>query len=356
MAILVNQSGLPAECVAVLDQDARQFALVVLVATFEARPGQPLRLAKVPSPVRSVDEYYGDVETSSLAFDSDLAMEKPRVDILVKGRAFAPSARKVERVRVSVRVGGWRKELQVTGNRLWKQGLLGPVPSAPEPFETMPVVYERAYGGKDNRNPVGLSARAAATVNPALGTALPNIEYPSQQMTSARSVADPAGFGPLARNWQPRLGFAGTYDAAWLAEQWPLLPQDFDPRFFQAAPLDQQLDAVHGGEPVEVENMTPEGLWRFTLPRLDVPIRLAYPQWGESTSLRVDTVFLEPDDCRVRLTARAKIPIPRGRPPLRAIVLGHVTTGWWRAFVYDKVYMDWARQDGRIAHETVFQS
>jgi hypothetical protein len=46
----------------------------------------------------------------------------------------------------------------------------------------------------------------------------------------------PAGFGPIACHWQPRVGFAGTYGDAWVANRLPLLPDDFDDRFFQSAP------------------------------------------------------------------------------------------------------------------------
>ncbi|MCA1686515.1 MAG: DUF2169 domain-containing protein, partial [Planctomycetia bacterium] len=334
MPALVNQTTLPAETLALLDQHASQFLLIVVCATFGAPPGGPVRLAEEQLPLWEVDEYRGEPGASGVVHEGDFVLEKPHVDVTLNGRAFAPNGRKVERLRVGLRVGPLKKELQVTGNRFWRQGLLGGTPTSPEPFETMPIVYERAYGGIDlrstdpskqvsePRNPIGVGFRGAPPRNPEIGTELPNIEYPSQLMTSPKSHPEPAGFGAVSKNCRPRIGFAGTYDAGWLAEQWPLLPADFDPRFFQSAPPDQQSDEIRGGEPVEVTNMTPEGSWEFVLPTLDIPVRLAFGDREETAKLRLDTVELEPDEYRFKLTARVKVPIVRNRSPLRVVVLG----------------------------------
>ena len=63
--------------------------------------------------------------------------------------------------------------------------------------------------------------------------------------------------GPLGRHWQARVGFAGRYDDAWLAERFPFLPTDFDERYFQSAPADQWTDHLRGGE-VLLLNLTGE--------------------------------------------------------------------------------------------------
>ena len=38
---------------------------------------------------------------------------------------------------------------------------------------------------------------------------------------------------------KPRVNYVGTYDGTWLAERFPLLPVDFDPRHNQVAPATQ---------------------------------------------------------------------------------------------------------------------
>ena len=51
----------------------------------------------------------------------------------------------------------------------------------------------------------------------------------------------PVAFGPLGRGWPLRARFGGTYDDKWLKDDFPFLPKDFDERYYQAAPEDQQI-------------------------------------------------------------------------------------------------------------------
>jgi hypothetical protein len=39
----------------------------------------------------------------------------------------------------------------------------------------------------------------------------------------------------VAASWQPRLGYAGTYEATWKKKRAPYLPEDVSPKYFQAA-------------------------------------------------------------------------------------------------------------------------
>src|SRR6185312_7848826 len=118
--------------------------------------------------------------------------------------------------------------------------------SDPEPFDTIPLIYERAFGGWDRRsedanehrcemrNPAGVGFRDRS-----LGgdddLVLPNLEHPDHPFRSYGDAPPPAGFGFIAPNWQPRLALAGTFDVAWDRTRKPLLPKDFDRRFFNAA-------------------------------------------------------------------------------------------------------------------------
>src|SRR5205085_2130345 len=124
---------------------------------------------------------------------------------------------------------------------------------------------------------------------------------------------------------------------------WPLLPKDFNPLHNQAAPPDQRSAEVVGGEEVTLVNLTPDGVWTFRLPRLDVPVRLIDAVGRGATaaevSPRLDTVILEPDARRVLMSARLAIPVDRHRPPLREVVLGHVTGGWLRSRLTGKKFL-----------------
>ncbi len=179
----------------------------------------------------------------------------------------------------------------------------------------MPLIYERAFGGSDalqgvndNRNPIGKGFFAKRS-NLA-GIAAPNIEYPANSGSSSGNVPRPAGYGPIARNWSPRLELAGTYDDAWFEQRKPLVPVDFNDRFFQCAPEDQQTQKyLTGGEEVELINLTPVGRWRFQLPR--VAIGCATSFLGRSREFHrpnLHTVVIEPDVRRVIMVWHTSLP------------------------------------------------
>jgi hypothetical protein len=346
---LENRTPFEATTFVFPDADGQEVLLVVMAATFAAIDSVDLQLSDTPSPIRSSDQYRGDPASSSTAFEADLALMKPFVDVLVNGHAYAPRGVETSQVQVRVAVGDIDKTLMVTGDRNPSGSTLT--------FRTMPLIFERAFGGTDakgrveRRNPVGVGFNGALSADPSIQTVAPNIEYPKP---AERTL--PGGFGPVGRGWQPRIDFAGTYDEAWLDNQWPLLPTDFDPRHYQAAPIDQQSRTIRGGETVHVVNMTPSGLWRFKLPTLDVAVWLLYEGQQQVAKLSMDTVLLEPDNYRVTLTSRLSVRTVRNSMPLREVVLGHVTRGWLRARAARKVYIDYSGADGTERGRALFKS
>jgi hypothetical protein len=211
---------------------------------------------------------------------------------------------------VSLRVGSISKRVRVFGDRVWR---LGMSMSRPEPFDTMPLVWERAYGGVDEsrekvraepRNPVGQGFHPPDDEEETEFW-LPNLEDPSQLISSRRHSPEPACFAPIAPHWEPRASHAGTYDERWQQERAPYLPDDFDPRFFQIAPSDQ-IAAGHleGGETVEVQGATPGGVLRFRLPMVDLGITYVVDGVEQPRPAVLDTVILEPDQERVQLVWR----------------------------------------------------
>jgi hypothetical protein len=141
-------------------------------------------------------------------------------------------------------------------------------------------------------------------------------------------------YGPLGRGWSSRSRFAGTYDDEWLDKHFPFLPPDFDTRYFQAAPLDQQLplEAFTGG-PVEVAlaNLTPEGLTRFTIPHLVAPVHV-FPKRGEREdyTATLDTIVIEPELQRFNLTWRVSRPLKNSMHEIAQVLVGKKGQDWWQ--------------------------
>jgi hypothetical protein len=141
------------------------------------------------------------------------------------------------------------------------------------------------------------------------GIPLPNIEDPAKLIASPGDRPAPMGFGAVAPHWTPRPKYAGTYDETWQKSRAPYLPKDFDPRFLQVAPEDQQVHGyLRGGEPVEIAGATPSGVLRFALPARRVDVVFHLDSGVERRSANLDTVILRPDESRLVLVWRAALP------------------------------------------------
>jgi hypothetical protein len=303
----------------VRDKNGAEVWIIAIKATFDIKENGTLAIAKEQVPVCLMPEFLGDPAKSSLKYDSDVYHRKTTTDVLVLGQAHAPKGKPTTAVDVNLKVTNINKTLRVTGNRTWKTMGLAKM-SEPETFITMPISYERAYGGKDDsdpdenkhswdvRNPVGVSfAKSAAFLN---DKPAPNVEYPNAMVNMLARSGTPAGFGPLACHWQPRVKWAGTYDQKWQKERQPLYPEDFDDRFFQCAPADQQTtEMLNGGEKVELTNLTPSGYLQFTLPRLYFGLQTIFMNGDvERHRPSLHTVIVEPDVPRLMMVWHSHLP------------------------------------------------
>ena len=311
-----NRTPFAAERGWVRDRNGAEVWLVAVKCTFDIAPDGTLAVSKEQPPVLRVPEYYGEPGQSSLKYEQDMVLSKTTTDILVLGHACAPGGKPVTTMEVGFRVGPVQKILRVTGDRTW--GLMGP--SSPQPFVKMPLVYERAFGGVDKRskdpdrdwdwrNPVGTSF---AVERPHLdGVALPNVEYPNERLNAWKDRPRPAGFGPIGVHWQPRVPLAGTYDDKWMKTRQPLVPEDFDERFFQCAPEDQQAPSfLRGGEPVVLRHLTEGGDLRFHLPKMILGFDTRFYDGSREVheEHRLHTVIIESDIPRVLLVWHSALP------------------------------------------------
>jgi hypothetical protein len=309
-----NRTPFAADIAWTRDKNGAEVWIVAVRATFLVRPDGTTEVAEEQPPVTLAPQFRGDPAASSLLYDSDVYHTKPMTEVLLHGHAYSPGRAPTTQVDVTMQVGPIKKTLRVTGDRVWQGGALSSRVSAPVLFEKMPLTYERAYGGRDEsdpkkptwetRNPVGVSFRSLD------GTPLPNVEDPKHLIGPWSRQTQPAGFGPIAAHWQPRAKYCGTYDDKWLKERQPLLPEDFDERFYLCAPRDQQAPGYFkGGEPVELVNLTPGGLLRFKLPREAFGFATRFST-GEVMWHRANlhTVILEPDVPRVSMVYHTHLP------------------------------------------------
>lgn len=320
---LVNHTSLAAKYTTTHNKAGSECLVIVVKATYRLPlAGEPAELLPQQVPIVLADTSTGKPGFTAPEYECEFTLDKPKVDVLLLGTAYAPKGKAVKEVGVGLRVGTLSKAFKVTGKRQWKVHMLGAIASASaiEPFVQQAISYDIAFGGIET-GPENESDRAAYLPNPvgvgyyphsrfADGKPMPQTEELNRPIDSPAGNYPPMAFGPLGRNWQPRSSFAGTYDKKWQDDVYPFLPQDFDHRYFNAAPIDQQLPELAGGETVVLVNLThpaltPSGRLEFTLPDLAMPVAIT-PKKGsvEKAMARPDTLLIEPDKQRFSVVWR----------------------------------------------------
>jgi hypothetical protein len=186
------------------------FAFALVKLTYEIKGAT----AVLSQPEPLLFDFWSD-ETLEPRFPpgSDYWLLKRSTDVVIRGSAFAPGGRPTPSMFVSAQIGRTAKRIAVFGKRLveWDRGR--PRLGRPEPFAEMPLLYQNAYGGLDNRVPIpadleedymravslgmqfdhpGLYPRNPVgkgylvLPDPVDGVELPNLEDPADLLTAER--------------------------------------------------------------------------------------------------------------------------------------------------------------------------
>lgn len=349
---LLNASAMQAGFTMGMRPDGRELLVVAIKGTFTIPPPrQTVSLAEAQKPLVEADSFSGEPGHSAPVYETDYAPIKPRCDVLLNGSAYAPAGQPVSRVEVTLRVSSLYKSFAVTGERVWEAGNLAVSPGYPGVFTQMPISYDCAFGGLDNfhenerkhsalaSNPVGRGFHQQLARELVDGSPMPNTEELKRPVTMPNGNYAPMSFGPVGRGWMPRQRYAGTYDDEWQENGFPFLPSDFNEAYYQAAPEDQQIPYLQGGERVFLENLTPEGQTSFDLPQIEMPVVFFYKNGEQNRQQAViDTLVLEPDEGVFTLTWRAMVPLRKNIFELTQVLVGRKTRAWWRARELGKIY------------------
>ena len=267
MMHVIARGGLLANLVPGLDHQDHPLLTLVAKGTWAFGDGrlrpvaEDQRLPFQPGPLHA-----GEPASTSLCWAGDGAPQIPGTDVVVLGEAL--SLRPVPQVLASIQVGSVQQSLLLHGTRRWEQGLFGWKQTPAQAALRFPLGWEHAVGGVDKkrracpRNPIG---RGWAV--PIAHGELPSIDDPRAPYAAPGDRPEPINTGFVAPAWQPRLGFAGTYDDAWSTQRAPLLPVNFDPRFHRVAAGPLALQApLPPGAPVQLSGFTAFGRESFALP------------------------------------------------------------------------------------------
>jgi hypothetical protein len=222
---------------------------VLAKRTYEMAPDRACRPSADQPPL--LDDLVTDGEV--LVHDTECLAFKDNVDVVVKGRAWAPRGQTATQLDAGVDIGGQKVRLRVSGDR--QVVLRGDSIhfSPPQPFESIELGYKNAYGGVDQAARPVLDAQTVDLFKPLFqqdissgsfaayrrntvgkgfviafspridGLPLPNIEDPDDLLTPGRLVCGhpykwhqqplPAGVDWFSYRWFPRVAHTGMFNA-----------------------------------------------------------------------------------------------------------------------------------------------
>ncbi|MEP7120950.1 MAG: DUF2169 domain-containing protein [Byssovorax sp.] len=320
-----------------------------------------------------------------LLHDSDLfCCAKPVTDVLLLGSAHSLRGR-VQSIDTAIEVGPVKKAVRVHGDRRVERGPDDALRFGPaEGFESMPVDWDHAYGGRDlhaedlrypkprgaldprakkeevhgalcyPRNYAGRGFMLGVNPERIMGTLAPNLEDPNHPITADRLIlADlldwmdapvSAAYGPIDLFTFPRALFAlrpafnppkrrlheldaGAVTAADLVAPLQLTPPS-DPRGYACAPAGLAVRRLEGAERVKLWNLHREREYvELDLPA-DRPTLILEPPGVAPRRLEalLQTVLIEPDEGRITLTWAGVLETAMIYPKEMAATMRHAVT------------------------------
>lgn len=291
---------------------------IVCKATFLLEQGTAL-LAAEPDGMNEQDNHWDDDPQKSVYAPSDMVPYKPHPEVLLVGSAYAPRKEPVRSLFARMIVGQLDKSIEVFSNRtITPEGTIVDGPR----WTQMSLRYERAAGGGDSWNPVGVDA---SHVDAYGRRQLPNLQPPAFTHLEGGQAIPATGFGPMAASWSIRQEKLGASSGVFAEGRWTETPlrMDFDGLFFQSAPADQFVEEIRADETIILENLHPDIERLVTrLPGIKPRTRVeidGLPPW--ELALVADTLWIDTNRSTCTVTFRGQLPLD-GRDQPGTIFIG----------------------------------
>lgn len=293
---LANDTPLPADLLRTTIDKERIAASVLARATFTFAKGRPelteeqvWKICKEPT------------LTEHGMMEMDQVLRKGGVDLFLFGTVTAPA--RTTAMRMGLDVGSFRRQAIVIGDRVWRKSGGKLVPTPPAPFKSMPLVLERAFGGKtqwdglevqhpDNAKGLGYYN----TEQEAAGRPLPNIEEADALIQNWSDRPSPAGFG-----FCPMQSYLRLSEGLKLDDKGN--PLELTPRLFNAAFPKMVAPAVEPGDFVKIKGMALRPI-ELAIPDLPLKLRLRFGAESFEQKPIVEQVGIEVDHQRMFVTYR----------------------------------------------------
>ena len=324
MLELVNQTPVPAHLHVARVRKFTRSGVLVAKVTFRFEDGKTMLDTQDPHPILE-----DDVETELGTLPEDLHPPRgPGFEVILHGMAHAPPGQPVPEMSVGLRVGTTEHRLRVVGDRKWVAGAHGFQATNPAPFAKMPLVWERAFGGRcdvwidkdavvevehelnargkgfDPRPPAeALCARLRAPAGfPVLDDPLhlPNLEHPAQPVQTRDDAPRPWCWATIPQG----IGMRNVLAIERLQSRQPT-PPDLDPIeeiAWRAHPI-WRLPLPAAATNITLRGLTPLGNESFSLPRIRVAADyiLGGPDRSGTLACRPYRLILLPEERRFTL-------------------------------------------------------
>lgn len=307
-----------------LEETPFRYGMLTAKATFTVDDrGRVAIDTQEPFPVFEADE-----PTPLGVLPSDVVPRRDRaLEVIVLGSVYGGGQ---PRQMVELAVGERRQRLLALGERRWSGADPDARISEPEPFDTLPLTWERAYGGAaecwiDAHSVIDLehgmnkygrgfdAARLSVDVGkafqappgyprlaPKYRRELPNLEDPRRPI--ARWDDDPRPYCWATVPTDIGVHIQRAHDR--MREQRPLTQEEMLELVYHRAHPDWILPIPAAGAKVTLKGMTRRGVWSFALPRLRV---LADYELGARSGVREldpHLLMLLPEESRFYLVYR----------------------------------------------------
>lgn len=335
------------------DPNGNPILSVIVKRTYDLNRDDRCTSSEIQLPLLSSDKFFnnGDPVTACCEFESDYIPYKPYADVVLNGKAHAPSNKPVPSLLCSIIFGDQKKSIQVIGDRRCTyRPVINPLWTDPEPFTEMELRYERAYGGVDiysrkdggalpyPRNPLGKGYIVENKKEAVEKLTLPNLEEPGNLLTPDKLILGkldnwqsqpiPQSFNWYGKSWFPRSTFAGVlpehtsiyneireaslgYVPKDMVEDFKKLKLPMmDFRFFNGAPLDLQFEKINGDEEIRLIGLDPEGDFNFWLPDEHPAVGIDIGEGPKEPETIIQTVCIKKDEDQLYIVWRAALPYP----------------------------------------------
>lgn len=253
---LVNKTRYSSRLAATIVEQDRMMASVVVKAQFSIRDNRLLPHDIQAWPIGQ------SVETEFGTFDEESPFRRQGVDIILLGKAY-PRRGSGVRTRVELQLGSLDYQMDVIGDRQWVRSGDRLQASEPLPFESMPLTWDRSYGGKCkvetgdlpfHQNSLGRGFFVSEDT--AVGGYLPNLEDPENPVKTWEDQPEPVGVAPLSRESSLRIFNSIDMDL----ESEPPRIKHIKPSYYNNANPALILEAApEPGSTMHVKGVRPDG-------------------------------------------------------------------------------------------------